>query len=222
MESLTLIPTQNRDWRYHREDWMFLDIPKGFGTLMVLPQWDEGWENGPWMDMLDDYGHLALYCAEAKQVLEDFDEYVKEHTEWKDVSFKFAMLGTRPIDHHLPWHLAYYLYAPWGFEDDSEYEESDVDLGYGESHWHIEAIDVEGGDLGSCRRLEQTVKGHRYFVCREQRWLKSNDAFWLPQNDQTSLDSMDEYSEFSSESSEDEPEEDLEETTDDESDSDAT
>jgi hypothetical protein len=88
----------------------------------------------------------------------------------------------------------------------------------------MEAIDVGGGDLGSCRPLEPSAaNGHRCFVCREQRWLKYNDAFWLAHNNQKSLDSMDESSEFSSESSEDEPEEDLEETSDDdEGDSDAS
>jgi hypothetical protein len=82
---------------------MFLEIPKGFKTSIVLPRWVySGWDNGALPDALDDYGHLAIYFAEAKKLREDFDEYFKEHAEWKDVSFKFAMLGTRTINCHLP------------------------------------------------------------------------------------------------------------------------
>jgi hypothetical protein len=65
MESITLIGTQNRDFRYHDKEWMLFDIPAGFETSMVLPQWDRGWDYDQLEDALDDYGRLALKCAEA-------------------------------------------------------------------------------------------------------------------------------------------------------------
>ncbi|KAE9379850.1 hypothetical protein N431DRAFT_521625 [Stipitochalara longipes BDJ] len=195
---------------------LFLDIPKGFGTSMRLPQWDGGWDGGPLADILDEYGHLAIYCAEAKQVRDEFHEYVKERAEWKTVSFKFAMLGTRPIGFHSrPWNLSYFLYTPSRYDDDDD-DESEGEFGYGESHWHEEPITIGRGDLGSCRPREEKRKHYRCFICREQRWLMYNDAFWLAQDDQMSLDGIDAFSEFSSESLEDTSEEDLEETTDEE------
>ena len=180
MKSLTLPGTQNRNWRYHDEEWMFLDIPDGFGPAIELPEWDGGWDSSELADSFDNYGYLALKCAEAKQVREEFHEYVKKHEEWKTVDFQIAVLGHREIG-SLPWSLSYFLYTP----EEDEDGEDDI---HGLSHWHDEPVYIEHHVLGSCQPREKLPKRHRCRICREQRWLDYNDAFWLGEDDEADID----------------------------------
>jgi hypothetical protein len=146
-------------------------MPDGFGPAIELPEWDGGWDSSELADSLDNYGYLALRCAEAKQVREEFHEYVKEREEWKTVDFQIAVLGHREIG-SLPWSLSYFLYTP---EEDKDVEDDIRGLSY----WHDEPVYIEHRVLGSCQPHEKLPKRHRCRICRDQRWLDYNDAFWL-------------------------------------------
>ncbi len=73
-------------------------------------------------------------------------------------------------------------------------------------HWHDEPIDIgHGGILGSCQHPREQVMKHQLYpmpLCREQRWLNRNDAFWLDENYSEVIEETDNTSEPSTEDSE--------------------
>jgi hypothetical protein len=101
------------------------------------------------------------------------------------VDFQIAVLGHRWIG-SLPWSLSYFLYTP---EEDEDVEDDIRSL----SHWHDEPVYIEHRVLGSCQPREKLPKRYRCRICREQRWLDYNDAFWPGEDDEADIDGAEEF-----------------------------
>jgi 2EXR family len=163
MQIFTMVALQNQDFRYHFQEWRLVNMPIDFETSMVLPQWvGGGWDDQQLADALDDYGVLALACAEAQHVRTEFDEYAKQHACWENVSFQVAVLGTRDIGAR-SWSLPYFIPDPC-LEDDIDHH-----LAYSSTHWHDEPVNIGQGGLVSCEPHENARKRQLCRICRKQR-----------------------------------------------------
>src|SRR6202044_1934516 len=73
-------------------------------------------------------------------------------------------------------------------------------------HSHDEPVDIgQGGVLGLCQQPRGQVMEHQLCslsICREQRWLNKNDAFWLDESYTEVIEDTDKVSEPSTEESE--------------------
>ena len=130
---------------------------------MTLPQLtpDGSYHQEQLAKAVDDQGNVALLGAEAKETLGYFEKHVRDQAEWKDVSWKITILTRRKFC-SVPWILTYPIYGTFMEEYD---------------HWHEESIILGDGALTSCRPVFHS--NHLCGDCGMQRWLQSNDAFWL-------------------------------------------
>jgi hypothetical protein len=173
LKSLTFVGTWGVARHKLDEEWMLLDILASLDSPKTLPQptWEETYDEEELVEALDNHGNLALLCAEAKEALEHFQEYAEEHTEWKDVTMKVAVLATKQIGSS-PWSLFYWVdHINWIREmGPSNY------IG----HWHAEPVLLGDGTLVSCKPfLGNLPKNCLCGDCRTQRLLDSSDGFWL-------------------------------------------
>jgi hypothetical protein len=150
---------------------MLVDIPQTLGRPDTMPQWT--WRDSEEQEAkaVRDYRNLAPLCAEAKEVLQNFNEYVQQCEEWKGVILKFAVLAQRKI-RSLPWSLFY-----WVNHIDRMRE-------YDFGHWHDEPAWAEDGNLSSCKPVPELLENHLCRKCDTQRLLEANDGFWLADNNE--------------------------------------
>ena len=178
LESFTLVATDGFDFRSHKEEWKLVHIPSGFGTSLAPPRSNQGrFSMGARMKALKQYGQLAIKCAEVKRGRMDYQKCIEQHPEWEKMLFHVALLAKREIGSR-NWSLSYFVEHNIARNENGSFSVN--------CHSHDEPVEIgQGGVLGSCQQPRGQVMKHQLCslsICREQRWLNKNDAFWLDEN----------------------------------------
>lgn len=167
LRTLTLVGTWDLHTHLYDEEWQLFKIPSGVEGLIKLQ--DEFWSEYDFElrdEAVTEHGCLAWSCVDAKYSRKTFSMETATREEWEGIAFEYAILSIRKGDSS-HWKLFYLAgvvppTGPWT------------------RHWHGEPILQQGdGLLSSCGSAGVLPKYLRCFQCRVQRFISTNDAFWL-------------------------------------------
>ena len=202
LKSITFVDSWHLCGHEYGQESRLIEVPAGICPALTLPQltpdgvYDEVHEK-----VLEEHGDIAFQCAVTREIMKYFEKHFMDQAEWKNISLKLAIHARRKIGSY-QWILTYWVHG-------------NIDNMEDDAHWHEEPVLLGDGALTSCRPVPHA--NHLCDDCGTQRWLQSNDAFWLckdeREEDNRSGRPRDSWAGSAEDVTDEEPEKDVEEVT---------